>query len=138
MVGRGGVSQFFAKPSWQSGVPGIPSDLARDQPDVSLTAAAHDPYLVCFQLSCSNQRIFFFSGTSAAAPSFAAIMAMVVQETGSRQGQANYVLYRLAAADIAAGRKCNGSGTTLPASACTFNDITIAQRCPRRSRLRHG
>jgi hypothetical protein len=123
--GGGGMSQFFAKPSWQFGVPGIPSDLARDQPDVSLTAAAHDPYLVCFQLSCANQRIFFFSGTSAAAPSFAAIMAMVVQKTGSRQGQANYVLYRLAAADVTAARKCNGSSTTLPTSACTFNDITI-------------
>jgi subtilase family serine protease len=119
-----GVSQYFSKPSWQSGVTGIPSDGARDQPDVVLTAAAHDAYLVCLQGSCSTGRIFFFSGTSAAAPSFAAIMALVNQKTGSRQGQANYVLYRLAAADIAAARKCNGSTSTLPAATCNFNDIT--------------
>ena len=120
----GGVNTFFSKPSWQSGVTGIPADGKRDQPDVSLTAAFHDPYLVCFQGSCSQNRIFFFSGTSASAPSFAGIMALVDQKMGGRQGLANYVLYRLAAADIAAGRKCNASSTTLPASSCTFNDVT--------------
>jgi hypothetical protein len=52
-------------------------------------------------------------------------MALVDQQTGSRQGQANYVLYRLAAADIAAARKCNGSSSTLPAGTCNFNDITV-------------
>jgi hypothetical protein len=121
-----GVSQYFlSKPSWQSGVTGIPNDGARDQPDVSLTAAAHDGYLVCFLGSCATQQVFLFSGTSASAPSFAAIMALVDQQAGSRQGQANYVLYRLAAADIAAARKCNGSSTTLPAATCNFYDVTV-------------
>ena len=36
-------------------------------------------------------------GTSAAAPAFAGIMALVNQKTGERQGNANYVLYPLAA-----------------------------------------
>jgi subtilase family serine protease len=45
-AGGGGVSTIFLKPSWQSGVTGIPSDGMRDQPDVSLTAAFHDPYLL--------------------------------------------------------------------------------------------
>jgi len=120
-----GVSQYFSKPSWQSGVTGVPNDGARDQPDVSLTAASHDGYIVCFLSSCATQHVFLFSGTSAAAPSFAAIMALVDQQTGSRQGQANYVLYRLAAADIAAARKCNGSSSTLPANTCNFNDVTV-------------
>src|SRR6266853_1939933 len=94
--GRGGM--FFPKPSWQAGVTGIPADHARDLPDVSLTAAAHDPYLLCLAGSCipdPTGYIHFWgvSGTSASAPAFAGIMAMVGQTTGSRQGQANYVLY---------------------------------------------
>jgi hypothetical protein len=51
--------------------------------------------------------------------------AILNPQAGPRQGLANYVLYRLAAADIAAGRKCNGSNTTLPASTCNFNDVTV-------------
>src|SRR5207248_2348413 len=46
-AGGGGTSTYFAKPNWQSGVPGIPNDGMRDVPDVSLTAASHDPYLLC-------------------------------------------------------------------------------------------
>src|SRR5579862_8251988 len=51
-AGGGGASTFFTKPSWQTGVPGIPADNARDLPDVSLTAAGHDPYLICLDGSC--------------------------------------------------------------------------------------
>jgi Pro-kumamolisin, activation domain/Bacterial Ig-like domain (group 3) len=122
-AGGGGASIFFSKPNWQFGVSGIPTDGARDLPDVSLTAALHDPYLLCFELSCSQGgSLYGVGGTSASAPSFAGIMALVVQKYG-RQGQANYTLYRLAAAESLS--QCNGSNTTtLPASACIFNDIT--------------
>ncbi len=48
-AGGGGASTFFAKPSWQTGVTGIPSGNARHLPDVSLTAATHDPYLLCIR-----------------------------------------------------------------------------------------
>src|SRR6266849_5641774 len=41
----GGVSTIYAKPSWQSCV-GVPNDGKRDVPDVALTAAGHDGYLV--------------------------------------------------------------------------------------------
>jgi subtilase family serine protease len=123
-TGSGGVSQFFAKPSWQAGVAGIPADGKRDVPDVSLTAAGHDPYLVCFEGSCSQDEMYGFSGTSASAPSFAAFMALIDQKEGGRQGQANYILYRLAAAETFS--LCNGSKTTsLPGSLCVFNDITV-------------
>ena len=123
-AGGGGASTFFNKPSWQSGVAGIPNDGARDLPDVSLTAALHDPYLLCIQSSCEQGFIFFVAGTSASAPSFAGIMALVDQKMGSRQGQANYVLYRLAATETLS--KCNGSNTQgLPASNCIFNDVTV-------------
>ncbi len=128
-AGGGGASVIFSKPSWQTGVSGIPNDGARDLPDVSLTASGHDPYLLCLESSCMPDSQGFIqllgvSGTSASAPSFASIMALVNQKTGARQGQANYVLYRLAASETLA--QCNGSKTTaLPASTCIFNDVTV-------------
>jgi pseudomonalisin len=93
----GGASSFFSKPSWQV-APGVPADGRRDVPDVSLSAAAHDGYLVFMGGST-----FSFSGTSAAAPSFAGLMALVVQRTGSRQGNANPAFYTLAAAQYGSG-----------------------------------
>src|SRR6202034_2238337 len=39
----------------------------------------------------------FGGGTSFVAPAFAGIMALIDQKSGDRQGQANYVLYPLAA-----------------------------------------
>jgi hypothetical protein len=127
-AGGGGASTVFTKPSWQSGVAGIPVDNARDLPDVSLTAAAHDPYLICLRGSCipnAQGEISFVgvNGTSASTPSFAGIMALVAGKTGVRLGQPNYVLYRLAAAENLS--QCNGSATPLPASTCIFNDITV-------------
>src|SRR5579884_3622665 len=84
-AGGGGASTLYSKPSWQSGVAGIPNDGWRDVPDVSLTAAGHDPYLLCLDGSCtpnSRGRISFqgYSGTSAATPSMAGIVATIAQE----------------------------------------------------------
>jgi hypothetical protein len=124
----GGASGFFTKPSWQTGVAGIPADNARDVPDVSLTAATHDPYLLCVTGSCvpdaqGNIHFYAVGGTSASTPAFAGIMAMVGAKTGSRQGQANYVLYRLAAGESLG--QCNASNAASPpASTCIFNDVT--------------
>ena len=127
-AGGGGKSVFFSKPAWQTGVTGIPSDGARDIPDVSLTAAAHDPYLLCLRGSCvpnTQGYISFYGvgGTSASAPAFAGIMSLVANKTLTRLGQPNYVLYRLAAAENLA--QCNASSSTLPASSCVFNDVTV-------------
>ncbi len=125
-AGGGGASTVVAKPSWQSGSNlHIPNDGFRDVPDISLTSASHDPYLLCLAGSCSQQGFLVgISGTSAAAPSFAGIMALVVQKTGSRVGLANYVLYRLANSQSLS--QCNGSNTTTaPAASCIFNDVTV-------------
>ncbi len=129
-AGSGGASVLFSKPAWQSGVSGIPSDNARDLPDVSLNASAeHDPYLMCLRQSCEvNSQgeisLVLAGGTSAAAPAFAGIMALVNQKMGVKQGQADYVLYRLASQETLS--QCNGSSQSgLPASACVFNDITV-------------
>ncbi|MGA7770033.1 MAG: protease pro-enzyme activation domain-containing protein [Candidatus Sulfotelmatobacter sp.] len=134
--GLGGTTPGVPKPAWQYGVIGIPDDGVRDLPDVSLTAAGHDPYLLCLEGSCvlNNQGqfyVYFISGTSASTPAFAGIMALVDQEqvleTGNmRQGLANYVLYRLAASDSAYPSQCNGSNaSTPPVSTCVFNDVTV-------------
>ena len=127
----GGVSTLYVKPSWQVG-PGVPNDGKRDLPDVSFHAAGgHYGYLLCQDGICttnaSGQLINaeLVGGTSAAAPTFAAIMALIAQKTNSRQGQANFVLYPLAAGQNAAN--CNASGP--PQAQCLFNDITVADKC---------
>jgi subtilase family serine protease len=130
VAGGGGSSILYPKPPWQTGVAGIPADNARDLPDVSLNASGrHDGYLICLRGSCIPDsqgfiRLFFVGGTSVSSPSFASIMALVDQKAGGRQGQANYVLYRMAAQETLAS--CNGSSQTgLPAPNCIFNDITV-------------
>jgi uncharacterized membrane protein len=97
-AGGGGASAFYGKPVWQTG-PGVPADGLRDVPDVSLTAAAHDCYLMYLRGSLVG-----ISGTSAASPSFAGLMALVDQQTGSRQGNANTILYALASLQGSGGR----------------------------------
>jgi large repetitive protein len=134
-AGGGGASTIYAKPSWQvTTIPGVPNDGHRDIPDVSLAAAVHDGFLLCFEGACqtttdSNGQplllsAFAVGGTSAASPSFAGIMAIIDQQTGERQGLANYVLYPLAAAENFGN--CNSSDRTNPAtgSSCVFNDVT--------------
>lgn len=107
----GGPSKIYPKPSWQV-APGVPADGFRDTPDVSLTAAAHDGYIVFQDYDPSTGSFYIDSGTSAAAPSFAGIMALVVQKAGSRQGNANTSFYRLAQSQY--------SGGGLP----VFHDVT--------------
>jgi hypothetical protein len=119
----------YAKPSWQTGT-GVPSDGKRDLPDVSLFASngfAGSFYIVCQSdqtystCNLSSDSYFLgFGGTSVSSPAFAGIMALVNQQTGSRQGNANYVFYKLAAKDSLSS--CNSSAS--PASSCIFNDVT--------------
>jgi hypothetical protein len=135
---RGG----YPKPSWQTG-PGVPSDSARDIPDVSLFAGAGffgAFYVVCQQsrdadgkpcnIAAPTYDFAGYGGTSVAAPAFAGILSLVNQKTGSRQGNANYVLYNLAAQQNRSGTACNATGA--PAAGCVFNDLTtstIAMPC---------
>jgi subtilase family serine protease len=131
----GGQSTFFLKPPWQSGVTGIPTANSRFVPDVSVNAADHDGYVLCITASCQNPANASFnviSGTSASAQAFGGIMALVVQQKG-RQGQANYVFYKLAANEATSPTlaACNASNV-LPAnppnlSSCVFNDVTVGK-----------
>jgi hypothetical protein len=130
-AGSGGASTLVSKPSWQTGFPAT-ADTSRDLPDVSLTAASHDPYLLCLEGSCVPNAqgqflVYFVWGTSAAAPSFAAITALIDEQMNAmtpgdlRQGLANYELYNIASKETFAN--CNGSTGTFTGT-CVFNDIT--------------
>ena len=96
----GGKSAVYAKPSWQAG-PGVPGDGARDLPDISLDASnAHDPYWVI-----SEGESLLVGGTSASAPSFAGMIAVLNQYLVDNQvqsspglGNINVKLYGMAAA----------------------------------------
>jgi pseudomonalisin len=89
---------------WQTGN----SSSWRGVPDVSLTAARHDGYFICEDTGCNLSIFNYAYGTSAAAPSFAGLMALVVQSTNTWQGLASPLLYALASGtspfhDITAG-----------------------------------
>jgi hypothetical protein len=140
VAGSGGVSTLYAKPSWQSGT-GVPNDGHRDLPDVSLFASPGFDgtfYIVCQKdttnvPSCnlSDLGVTFggAGGTSASAPSFAGIMALVnqsqatAQNPAPRQGNANYVLYSLFKKQINTNPALNCSSSAA-SSSCTFYDIT--------------
>jgi subtilase family serine protease len=96
-------SAGYLKPSWQTGQ-GVPNDGVRDLPDVSLFAAAGENdtlYPLCAGegdcvVSDGDLTIGIVGGTSASSPAMAGILALIEQKYGP-QGQANYILYPLAA-----------------------------------------
>lgn len=127
----------YPKPSWQTGS-GVPADGVRDLPDVALFSgdgsnASTSFYVFCqadantgsgsSTSSCNlNSPYLDFQGgggTSFTAPIFAGIMALVNQKTGERQGNANFVLYPLAAGSGATCASNSPSGN----GSCIFNDI---------------
>jgi hypothetical protein len=148
--GGGGQSGFFGKPSWQTGV-GVPNDSARDLPDISFFSAdgANGSFYIVCESDLSPQGadcdltgpipfVDFqgIGGTSASAPTFAGVMALINQKMGSSQGNANYELYSLAATnpsvfhDITVGNNsvpCGG-GVAVDcnnASASTIGELEI-------------
>jgi len=122
-AGGGGASTLFPKPSWQSGN-GVPNDSARDVPDISLNAAVtNDGYLICSQGSCVNgyraadSTLTVVGGTSAGAPAFAGIVALLNQSTGTRQGNVNPILYQLAATSSDAFHDITSGDNKVPCTA---------------------
>jgi hypothetical protein len=135
-VNPSSCSGGYAKPSWQSS-PGVPADAVRDIPDVSLFASPgfmNSSYILCEsdQLrspqTCSLNSPFNtflgIGGTSASAPAFAGIMALVNQFTGSSgQGNANYVLYEMASSSAQTSQDC-GATSSPSTTGCIFYDVT--------------
>lgn len=147
VAGSGGPSSVYSKPPYQQGsiTPNTTGLTNRLQPDVSLFSSNGQngvAYIVCeadanansvpCDLNSPYQDFTLVGGTSAATPTFAAIMAMVNQKmavlTGNpnvRQGNANYVLYGLAKNDSNYMQgKCNASIGNTPAGTCVFNDVS--------------
>jgi subtilase family serine protease len=132
-----GTCKGNAKPSWQSGVIGIPGDGVRDIPDVSLFAAngvwGHY-YIYCYSdkanggTACTGAPSGWSGGggTSFAAPLMAGIQALVDQKAGARQGNPNPIYYKLAATEYGASgaAACNSTKGIGVSSTCTFYDVT--------------
>ncbi len=142
VAGSGGPSSIYTKTQapWQTGF----GDAARDLPDVSLFSSDGQNksfYIVCesdqditgdtgcnltnFSSTSPFHDFQAVGGTSAAAPTFAGIMALVNQKTGQRQGNANTTLYAMAKSETFSS--CNSSSGTSGSSSnttCVFNDIT--------------
>jgi len=127
LASGGGASSVFPRPSWQSGVPGIPAGAYRLIPDIALQASVSSPgYIVCTDdpyivggltdctngsLKASNGAYVITGGTSFGAPIFAALIADLNQnEHSAGLGNINPVLYSLAAQP--------------PVYASAFHDIT--------------
>jgi subtilase family serine protease len=134
----------WPKPSWQTGVTGIPSDGVRDVPDVSFFASdgwlSSSAYLICVSddsactySSKSEPTAQEVGGTSVATPAMAGVMALINQKAGAAQGNPNAELYKLAAKQsysscTAETIAANATGT----NSCYFYDIdeyTIAMPC---------
>ena len=104
----GGVSQIFAEPSYQQGVPGVAAAFAaqgrqgRAVPDVGAIADPNTGYLIgetqTFPDGSQQYSEYRIGGTSLASPIFAGIMALADQAKGSPHGFANPALYALGAA----------------------------------------
>ena len=129
-------SAGYPKPSWQTGN-GVPNDGVRDLPDVSLFAAAGENdtfYPFCpgegyCVVTDGDLTIGIVGGTSASSPAMAGILALIEQKYGP-QGQANYILYPLAAQhpsafhDITTGSNivpCQQGTPNCPLSTATDN-----------------
>ena len=132
-----GTCHGVAKPSWQTGVVGLPSDGVRDLPDVSLFASngfwGH-AYVECYSdianggSPCTGapDNWTLLGGTSISAPILAGVQALINHKTGATQGNPNYVYYQLAATEYGSGgsSSCNSSNGSSVGASCIFYDVT--------------
>ena len=139
VAGGGGCSIFTAAPAWQASTGACVTTGARALPDVSLFAGDGNNgsfYLVCQGDANSNGdpacnlnspylNIQGIGGTAASAAAFAGVMALVDQYNNGPQGNANYVLYPLAASSSAnAFHDVTAGSTSVACVAASFLDCS--------------
>jgi subtilase family serine protease len=143
--GSGAPSMIYAKPSWQKGTIGMPTDGMRDLPDVSLFASnGFYNQAIAFCTSDASlggspcdytTPIDAFNnsagGTSFTAPQFASIQALINQKAGGRQGNPDPVFYSLYKTEFGMASSpngnlaaCNATAGNLVPSTCIFHDVT--------------
>lgn len=89
----GGPSNLFPQPSWQIGA-GVPKNGMRDMPDIAFDSSCETPLSFYWKGG-----LRWFCGTSAAAPTFAGIVADIDQAAGHGMGFLNPMLYSIASSD---------------------------------------
>ena len=125
----------WPKPTYQS-LLGNPNDGVRDVPDVSLFAANGvwlHAYPYCFTgpggVPCTEAPVNWpqGGGTSFAAPIMAGIQALVNQKVGARQGNPNFVYYKLANTEygLTGNKSCNATLGNGVGNTCIFHDVTL-------------
>ena len=92
----GGQSQYFAKPSWQTGVPGK----WRQVPDVSALADPYTGFPIVFTEAGVQYAEAGVGGTSLASPLFSAIWAIADQVNGGPLGFASPAIAKLKPGEI--------------------------------------
>jgi len=152
--GGGPSTVYSKPPWQASGITGMPGDGHRDLPDISFFSSdggapdssgaptSRSFYIVCQSdqnivgdtgcsltkfVASNNGPLHDFQavgGTSAAAPTFAGIMALINQKTGQRQGNAGPSLYALGKNEAFASCDSSQGNSGKSSSACVFSDIT--------------
>jgi subtilase family serine protease len=109
----GGFSRDFARPAYQSDVPGIGA--TRGVPDVSADASPHTGMALIISTGANQYTIRNSGGTSASAPLWAGLIALANQYAGHQLGLVNPAIYAVA------------RSTSYPKA---FHDITTGNNTP--------
>lgn len=117
----GGLSQIFARPTFQNSVSSVVGG-SRGTPDISMSAAVDGGAIFYYSFDPARVGWHIVGGTSEASPLFAGIVALTDQRARRRIGDINDTLYRLARlrdvgiVDVTIGDNSFGGVTGYPAT----------------------